>query len=500
MSFQPADFPGFGGLDLRDVEDAQGAIALSNVRFDGQSLRPRPGYTAVGSLDHYYPNALYYSEAVSRYCVAGTNHTKANDFIRVSTGATSSAVTTSYGAGPVPWSIVDSQGGSTPSPAVYFANGTEVLIRYRSGALTTLSSACSTKTAAETSFSAYSRSGPKPRALCVQLPDRRLVAAGTATSGGPNGATSGGSADSTVWFSQPGDAEKWDETDFVDLGYDGQKIGAAVSWGNQVFVFKKTKMFVFYGNSVDSTGGTVFNYRTIDNAFPGNDTQIYQGNIVVAPDGLYIWTRSGVFFTSGGTPRLVSQAIQPMFTTTISGYSTDTGDRVLGIGNGTGCGFYFKGTLYWTGVGTSTYETYTLYEGKWSKWNGIVVALTSNSDTLYGVTIDTGGFAQFSDATTTDNGTAIASYYTSPYLTYGEPKAEKHVRATELHGTGTVTLAWGKDLQTHGTAETVAMSGGVGHARTGARGRVLSFKIAASAAGWTVNRVVPLLQSVRTGR
>lgn len=501
MSFGPADFAGFGGLDLRDPEDAQGAIALSNVRFDVRPgrLDPRPGYTVIGSLDHYYPNAFHYSEAVARFSVAGSSTNGAGSFIQVQNASgSSSAVSTSYGDATVPWSIVDAMGGSGLAPAVYYANGTDVLVRYRSAALTTLSAACSTKTSAESSFSAYSRSGPKPRALCLQLPDRRLVAAGTyATTGGPNGA---GSNESTVWFSQPGDAEKWDETDYVDLGDDGDDITAAVTYGNNVFVFKKTKMFVFYGNSVDGTGGTVFNYRSIDKAFPGNDSEINQGNIVVAPEGVYVWTRQGVYVTTGSQPRLVSDAIQPMFSTALTGYSHDTSaSRSLLSGNGTGCGFYSRGTLYWSAVGTG-YDWYTLSNGQWSKWSidGGGIGMATNGNALY-----TGlrtGFGLLSQDTTTDNGTAIASYYTSPYLMYGEPKAEKHVRASELHGTGTVTLAWGKDLQTHGTAETVAMSSGIGHARTGARGRVLSFKIAASAAGWTVNRVVPLLQAVRTGK
>lgn len=495
MSFQPADFPGFGGLDLRDPEDAQGSPDLLNVQFTAQRgvLSPSPGGTLIGSLDHYYPNAMYYSEATSRLFVAGVGTGLSTNYVRAeTTGGTSTAATTSYGAGPVPWSIVDCSGKSTPTPNTYLANGTDYLVRYYSGTLTTLSASCSTKTSAETTFSAYSRAAPKPRALCVQWPDRRLVAAGVAV--GPNGASSGGDPTSTVWFSQPGNAEQWDETDYVDLGWDGQSISAAVSWGGHVFVFKKTKFFVFYGNSVDSTGGTVFNYRTVDNAFPGNDADITVGNIAVAPDGLYIWTSQGVFFTSGGTPRLISDPIQRMFTSTVSGYSPTT-TSIGTVGSGTGGAFYHKGTIYFTGIGALGTYWYVLQDGQWSRWNALGYGLATNSNTLY--TAGLTGIYSISNATVPAN----ASHYVSPYSAYGEPKAEKHVRATELHGTGTVTLAWGKDLQTHGTAETVAMSSGIGHARTGARGRVLSFKIASTnAAAWSVNRVVPLIQTVRTGR
>lgn len=494
MSFGPADFAGFGGLDLRDPEDAQGSPDLLNVQFgvQGGVLSPYPGGTLIGSLNHYYPDSIYWSDATSRLLVAGVSTNLAAGYIRAeTTGGTSTAVTTSYNPGSLPWTIIDSLGGSSPSPAAYAANGENVLVRYRSGTLTTLSASCSTKTAAETSFSAYSRSGPAPNCVCVQNPDKRLVAAGTDSAGGPNGVTSN---DSYVWFSQPGNAEKWDETDFVDLGDDGQKITAAVSWGNLVFVFKKTKFVVFYGNSTDSTGGAVFNYRTVDNAFPGNDTEIFTGNIVVAPDGLYVWTAQGVFFTAGGPPRLVSEPIQRMFTSTVSGYSPTT-TSISQVGSGTGGAFYYKGMLYWTGIGGSGGYWYTLRDGRWSRWDGPGYGLATNNDVLY--TAAATGIYSLSNSTVPNN----ASYYTSAYLAYGEAKAEKHVRASELHGTGTVTLAWGKDLQTHGTAETVAMSSGIGHARTGARGRVLSFKIAGAAgAAWTVNRVVPLLQTVRTGK
>lgn len=492
MTYVPVDVPAFGGLDLRDPEDATGSPDLLNVRFNKQAgvLDRKPGTTLIGSLDHYYPNAMYWSEATSRLFVAGAGTGLSSNYIRAETLAGSStAVTTSYGAGPVPWSIVDAYGGSSPTPAVYFANGTDYLVRYRSGTLTTLSASCSTKTSAETSFSAYSRAAPKPRALCVQMPDKRLVAAGVAA--GPNGATPGHS--SVVYFSQPDDGEKWDETDYVDLGYDGQGITAAVSWGSLVFVFKKTRLFVFYGNSTDADGGTVFNYRTIDNAFPGNDSDIMVGQICVAPDGLYIWTASGVFFTNGGTPRLVSEPIQRMFNSTVSGYSP-TANNFATVGNGTGFALYNKGTMYWTGIGASGVYWYTLTDGNWSRWNANGYGLATNSDTLY--TAGLTGIYSMSDSVTTINGTAFSSYYTSPYSTLGSPGVEKTIRQTAFHGSGTIDVSWGKDLQSHGYARSVTMLNGRGLDRTAVRGETLSWKVSGTGA-WSLNRVIPHVREQR---
>lgn len=371
-----------------------------------------------------------------------------------------------------------------------------------------------TLTAGSTSYVA-GNPAPLPYTLAAQPKDNRLVAAGFSASGkGPNAKVSSGSH---VYFSQPGDPEEWDETDYVVLsGGDGEEIRAACAWGDYLLIFKQSKFFVFYGNSVDSTGGTVFNYRTVGNAFGGSSSAIYQGQVCSAPSGVYVITDTGVWKTTGGAPQLVSGALSPLFNQNVSTLAYQgTGYTRLAPRSATGSGgaFWHQGKVYFsvtitrsTSTTSSGWLVLDEQSGQWVVWELAdtprVGASVSGAVAFPSGLATSGrkGLLSMDGTATTDNGTAIASYYTSPYLTYGEPKAEKHVRASELHGTGTVTLAWGKDLQTHGTAESVAMSSGVGHARTGARGRSLSFKIAASAAGWTVNRVVPLMQTVRTGR
>ena len=368
----------------------------------------------------------------------------------------------------------------------------------------------STKASGATTYTS-GRAAPKPYTLTVQPKDNRLVAWGFASSTyGPNGTASGASH---AFFSEPNEPERWDEESYVILSPgDGETGRAACAWGDYTFLFKQSKFFVFYGNSVDSTGGTVFNYRTVSNAFGGASGTIYQGNVVAAPDGVYVITQTGVWRTTGGPPQLVSGALSPLFNNTLTSLNYQgTGYTSLAPAANVGSGgsFYSEGCIYFAitySASTSAWLVYHVASGQWTIYKyadvpnvgvgfGGGIVFPSGSST-----VGRKGLLSVSGTATTDNGTAISSYYTSPYLTYGDARAEKHVRASELHGTGTVTLAWGKDLQTHGTAETVAMSSGIGYARTGARGRVLSFKIAASAAGWTVNRVVPLLQSVRTGQ
>lgn len=359
------------------------------------------------------------------------------------------------------------------------------------------------------------RAAPTPYAIAAQPKDNRLVCWGfpSATSG-PNGAASSGSH---AYFSQPDNPQMYDETDFVILSPgDGETGRAAATYNDFTFLFKQSKFFVFYGNSVDSTGGTVFNYRTVGNAFGGSSSAIYQGQVCSAPSGVYVITDTGVWKTAGGAPQLVSDALTPLFRQNVSTLAYQgTGYTKLAPRSATGSGgaFWHQGKVFFsvtitrsTATTSSGWLVLDEQSGQWVVWELAdtprVGASVSGAVAFPSGIATSGrkGLLSMDGTATTDNGTAISSYYTSTYLAYGEPKAEKHVRSSELHGTGTVTLAWGKDLQTHGTAETVAMSSGVGHARTGARGRVLSFKIAASAAGWTVNRVVPMLQSVRTGR
>ena len=372
----------------------------------------------------------------------------------------------------------------------------------------------STQAAGATSFTT-GRAAPKSYTLAAQPKDNRLVAWGFGTSNyGPNGTAA---SPSHAFFSQPDNPEKWDETDYVILSSgDGETGRAAATYNDYLFLFKQSKFFVFYGNSVDSTGGTVFNYRTVGNAFGGSSSAIYQGQVCSAPSGVYVITDTGVWKTTGGAPQLVSGALSPLFAQNVSTLAYQgTGYTKLAPRSATGSGgaFWHQGKVFFsvtitrsTATTSSGWLVLDEQSGQWVVWelaDTPRVGASVSGAVAFPSGVSTSGrkgLLSMDGTATTDNGTAIASYYTSTYIPYGEPKAEKHVRASELHGTGTVTLAWGKDLQTHGTAETVAMSSGIGHARTGARGRVLSFKIAASAAGWTVNRVVPMLQTVRTGK
>jgi hypothetical protein len=124
-----------------------------------------------------------------------------------------------------------------------------------------------------------------------------------------------------VFFSNPGQPEIW-ETDgaagpplrgrnFIDLTPgDGEKIMAAVTWRELVFIFKETKFFVFWGESTGSDGTPTFQVREVVNAIGLASPQA----VSVGRDGVYFMNRGGVYRTTGSDPVLLSDVIAPMWT------------------------------------------------------------------------------------------------------------------------------------------------------------------------------------------
>lgn len=139
----------------------------------------------------------------------------------------------------------------------------------------------------------------------------RLVIAGTAANGGPNGAISSGSH---VWFANPGDPEGYESTAFVQLNPgDGESIVGCCAWGGQIFVFKETRLFVFGGISPDAEGKPIFNFRSVDlgtrilpPAIAGSE-QVCAGG-----EGVYFIANDGLWVTTGGEPSLLSEDLEPL--------------------------------------------------------------------------------------------------------------------------------------------------------------------------------------------
>ena len=140
----------------------------------------------------------------------------------------------------------------------------------------------------------------------------RLVIAGTANSGGPNGAESSASH---VWFSDPADPESYTSTSYVALSPgEDEDITDCCVWGGQVFVFKETRMFVFYGVSADSEELPIFNFREVDlgTRIDSKRENKRVKRVAVGRDGVYFIANDGVYVTTGGEPTLLSEDLAPL--------------------------------------------------------------------------------------------------------------------------------------------------------------------------------------------
>ena len=83
----------------------------------------------------------------------------------------------------------------------------------------------------------------------------------------------------------------------------------------RLFIFKNSTLFVFYGESIDSEGNPIFNYRSVKlpaearcRAFTSGCSN---GPATVGPDAVYYLSRDGVWATTGDVPFKVTDASVP---------------------------------------------------------------------------------------------------------------------------------------------------------------------------------------------
>jgi hypothetical protein len=146
----------------------------------------------------------------------------------------------------------------------------------------------------------------------------RLIAANTAAAGGPGGFAS---SNSHVWFSLPGAPEEWGEKDFVILGAgDGEEITALCAWNGQIFVFKETKIFIFFSVSLDEENLPEFNFKEVSlgegsrmkRASSSLQAETSDQIATGSPTGVYFCTTDGIYVTTGGQASKISQALKPL--------------------------------------------------------------------------------------------------------------------------------------------------------------------------------------------
>nr|PZN13623.1 MAG: hypothetical protein DIU75_22525 [Mycolicibacterium hassiacum] len=286
--------------------------------------------------------------------------------------------------------------------------------------------------------------------VAVQPNDNRLIQAGFEdAASSPTGADG---SPSTVFFSDPGAPDTYSQYSFVTLAPgDGEEITGVCTWRGLVFVFKETKFAVFYGNSVDETGTTVFNYRMVDLPYrirrPGNAGELVA---TAGDDGVYISTEFGILKSTGGVPQDVYGPLRE--------HGAMTYSNVMGVS-------WALGRLYCCEqFGLPGVAQYLIMDPNsgWMRWwtqnlalksSNVVAAVlrTPSQSTPSQSTLFLGGSAAKEIWRLNQNpgpqpvldpaNQAIWSRYRTGYADLGTPGAQKALREVLLNGRGEIGFA-----------------------------------------------------------
>jgi hypothetical protein len=482
--YRVQEFPQFGGLDFRTdpQEGPLPALDLQNVDLSRRGvirMRAGLGSLAAGAVNSgvtpfrspiFTFNDLNVSRLIFGYVTGGTPATQAFDY------AAGTTLSTAAGLGAV--SAVQMGGPSSTLASMYIADGNSGVYKYTSGA----------------GFSAPA-SMPGATYVTSQQPDNRLVAAATVAN------------PSRVFFSGPNTPETFDTAnDYVDLDPgDGERIVGAVNWGGQVFIFKLTKFFVFTGNSTDSTGGAVFNYRTVRHNLPPYVRSSSFSLVAAGVEGIYFLTRDGVYLTTGGQPVKISAPLDPLFAgdTVASAYFT-AGTTPLATGSLHV--YYAQRKVFVVNDATNDVYVYFPETQQWSLWDfGVnplaIASMASDADNhqqllVKYVSLNITRAAKSSDALATDLGGTMSNFYQTGFLDLGGAGDQKRVREWLLYGSGSLFVRTAINDQSTFEAGAVAPAGPIGAGpvyeyrhRVASRARNISLRFAASSA-WSMSRVV----------
>lgn len=480
MGVSVAPVSEFGGYDPTSSPDQSACVDLLNIDFGVRgAIRQRDGYdnfTASASERYAFLFPFVRSTGTKQVLLGRTNSVNVLD---------SSAASVATGVPSNAWSMV--RFGSPTAEYVYLA----------SNALTGTIGTDQIRRWDGTAFSAPAGLGDATRQyqyIAIQAPDNRLV--GASLKGSPY-------SPSQVGFSNAGDAETWTAGDTVQITPgDGETIQGMCSWRDLLFVFKQSKFAVFYGNSVDSTGGSLFNYRLVEGqgATPAVAASTMRMPFwAVAPHGVYFYNRHGIWLTTGGPAVRVSLPLDAFFADLPQDY----------IHLGQMC--WHDDRLYLTITVSGTTNNRVVVWDKptdtWSIWDleasSICPSPFTENELLFIGTDNTGNehVYKFGPSYTTDDGTAISSYYQTGFSDLGMPGRVKDIDGTRLWGTGTIAVSDGADFGSVGSATNVTLgtSPAIDQALYNKQktGELISMKFASVSGGaWTLHRYAGMLRNV----
>lgn len=425
-----------GGLNLQDgvdvVEDDQAIDAL-NVMFTTRgTVGERSGYaqfTAAEGTNRYDSLTPFYKSDGTKQLVAGAS-------TRLEALNTAGAVLDSSIA-PTASPHYFQRFGGPAGEYVFIANGTDTLRQWDGSAFSTPS---------------YTGTTPDGKFLALSVTDNRLVNAHF------DGTTAGNNP-STVRFSDEGDPLTWGNTNYEDLTPgDGEEIMGAAAWRDLVFVFKQSKFFVFYGQTVDDDGAPVFNYRPVD----AGVGLVSSRALAVAEQGIYFLDRTGIYFTSGSQPERVSDAVRPIFHGGSSVYYTGGELNASSVDEAT---MVYHDERLWLSFpsGTSSSNDRNLVFDPHEKWWTLfdipagpmtVFRPSAVEELVFGYASGTKHIGRYVEGSYTADdtdtggagGNAIEAYWQSGWFDY-DLRAVKTIRESKIVGSGLVTVQFYRDYR-----------------------------------------------------
>ena len=420
MAYQSFPYMGFGrGLNLRDkpdtVDPAEAIDALNVTFTERGAIETRRGYDKI--VDSGIISLGSYEN------IAGSKRilTLEDGLLR----AFSTTGTEIDDCG----SLSDSDGafsyaayGTPSSERVYASNGTDVF--YFDGSTFTNPNSSSVVV-------------PKGETLVVQATDNRLVSTGfLGGSDGPAGATT---SPSHVWFSDPGDPTTWGANNYVQLTPgDGEKIMGAIAWRELVFVFKESRFFVFYGNSVAGDGTPIFNYRPVE----GGAGLAARFGIAATPNGVYFVGKDGLYVTTGSSAQKVSDPVEPLWTGNASDYFTGGTISNLSATSMTSLDSVLY-VAYTTGGPAQRVLVYDTEAGWFSLYNFPAKYIHAFDGSVW---FGDAALFEHKNSYTDDDGTAITARWRSGWLDFGSPDV-KALRASKMWGRGEIATSVATDFE-----------------------------------------------------
>lgn len=396
-------------------------------------------------------------------------------------------------------------GNATLTPITYIANQNEKVRKFYGGVFSSPTATVDTKTGKDM---------PRGHFLADwQDGANRLVIANTTLTGGPAGAAG---SPSHVFFSKPGEPEAYESTAFVQLNPgDGEQIVGMASWGREIYVFKETSCFIFYGISDDIEGKPIFNFRTVD---LGTRALAQRGEgapvVVAGRDGVYFAARDGIWVTTGGTPVPVAPGLNfnenarnPR--TELGGIPFPSWTQVKGLCYGNGALYVNIAETAGEGlIAVKRMLKIDLESGKVTLWKTNLNAFTFWAPTWEGAPrlfFSGAGEANkgvffFTPAVNTDPVVTMEPYYQSGGYGIADNPDEKTVTWTKVWGTGEPTVAIGEDYKAVSRSKVYKL--GEGNAIAQAQhnqdqsATIFSHRISGTAP-WSVQRLTRYLRETR---